>query len=303
MSYSCMLIIGLTDEDDSAYDSDTSLKFTCHSGCTKSCTAITYITDMACPDPTKDFPSYCVCGQPYELCSMDAALKKRTHKIMQDYVELVADTFQRLKDIIAFKDVQLHVQRLVTYTRIYENVQLCPLTTQPCCIEDATDYEKLEKVICQNYCSWFNYAMLKELRKKFLFADTSEDAALKCYEERYSSYCKRRCFESPLTLHPRPSSPHMKSLVFKIDEMFGSYTLEKVHEITATVASIIKCPKYAIYVKSVKEGCVEVFCYVLPQYAAIGHLKDDQISQLQHHKIISLKIEDQELLNVSLHAL
>ena len=228
----------------------------------------------------------------YDKILLKHMLKEGTDKIMRAYVELVDDTFRRLIDI-PFKDVQLYVAQL-----LYKNVQLCPLMTQPCCIEDATDYEKLEKAICQNYCSWFNYAMLKELRKKFLFADTSEDAALKCYEERYSSYCKRRCFESPQKLHPQPISPYYKSLVFKIDEMLGSYTLEKVREITATVASIIKCPEYAVYVKSVKEGCVvsEVFCYVLPQYAPIGHLKDDQISQLRSHKITSLRIEDQEFL-------
>ena len=217
------------------------------------------------------------------------------------FVRFVADTFQRLmQSKVHFSDVRQHIKRLVRFGMYVEPVQTpnSKLTT-PCCIKDTTNYEELEDILCQNYCSWFNYDVLKEIREKFLFDDANEDDALKCYEDEFFSYCKRRCFESPLKLHPEPDSPHMKSLVFKIDEHFESCTLEKVDHMTTTVARIVNIPHYAIYVKSVREGCIEVSCYVLPQYAEIHQLDEKQMSELRTHKITSFKIENREILSVS----
>ena len=214
-------------------------------------------------------------------------------KWMSDcFVDLVADTFRKLaQGKVRFKDVRQHVKRLVRFGIYVE--------TMKGRIKDVTNYEELEDVLCEKYCSWFNYGVLKVIREKFLFKDARKDVALRSYEDKFTSYCKRRCFESPLKFHPEPDSRHMKSLVFKIDEQFESCTPEKVHHMTATVADIVNIPHYAIYVRSVKEGCIKVSCYVLPQYAAIRQLEKQQISELRRHKIISFRLEDEELLIVS----
>ena len=170
-----------------------------------------------------------------------------------------------------------------------------PVTTY---IAETTTLEQLEDVLMQYY-SWFNFALLKDLRQNFLFPEGTDDPLQK-YETKFFQYCRRRCFESPLPLHRRPISVNLTSLVFKVDKIFGDYKLIDVQQITEIVADVINSPKHAIYVKSVKDGCVEVSCYILPQFQ-LRQLSDLQISQLKENDIFSFKMDDKELMPVSAH--
>ena len=275
------------------------LEFRCLKDCSRSCTATEYVSDVDHPHPSSSFPWLSVNGESYESFMLENSLIEQTERLTRAFMELRKDTFDSFqRKGIKFEDVRRHIKRLVG-TGNYENI--VPVSTSPAtsCISSTTDYDELEDVLFQKYCSWFNYAIVKEIREEFKFADENkEDVALKDYEDKFLSYCKRRCFESPQKFHPEPICASLKPLVFKIEEKFGEYTLNQVRKMTTTVASVIKCPEYAIYVKSVEEGCVEVSCHIL-SFAAIDHLSQHQISQLQEHKIFSFKIDDWELMPVS----
>ena len=270
------------------------LTFRCRSDCSN-CTFNHYIQQVECP---KNFPWLKVEGEgedSYESGQLKWLLNEQTKAVSIAFVNLQEDTFQNLSKM-AFKDVRRHIKRLVS-TGNYNDSILCCSSSTTSCIRETKDYEELEDVLCQNFCSWFNYAIIKEIRKKYLFQDTNLDSALQIYEEKFSHYCRRRCFESPESFHPKPVSTNMKSLVFKIDKDFHECTLDQIPKIRNTVASVINCPEYAVYVKSVKEGCVEVYCYILPQ-VALSHLNQEQISQLKKSGIFSFKIEGRELMEV-----
>ena len=242
------------------------------------------------------FHSLCLPKSSYEELQLDLTLSKQSEVILEKFADVAVNTFEELSKI-AFEDAQRYTNHLVS-TGIYDSAVFShePITN---CISETTSHKELEKELMENYYSWFNFAMIKNLRKKFLFRD-KDDKLMQSYEDEFSQYCRRRCFESPLSFHPRPVSTNLKSLVFKTDANYGKYTLLQARKITVTVASIINSPDHAIYVESVKEGCVEVSCYILPQFV-LKHLNDLQISQLKENNIFSFKIEDKELMPVSAH--
>ena len=254
------------------------LTYRCASGESCTCTVFNH-PHRKC----SGFPFLEVHGESYEATQLDYFLKEQTENIKFGFADLREDTFQELKISVPFDNVQQHIKRLTE-------------SKPDGCVGKSSNFRELEDSLCQNYCSWFNYKIIKEIRKKYLFPN-SQDKVLECYEEKLSIYCKRRCFESSQSFHPKPVSQNMKTLVFKVEKSFHEYTLEQVNKITHKVASVINCPEYAIYVRSLREGCVEVSCYILSQ-AALSHLNQDQISQLRYHDIVSLKIEGIELTEV-----
>ena len=272
------------------------LIFECGCG---SCTIHDYIQHKPCPKPTKEFPFLDVQGVSFEADMVKFSLIKQTQDIRKAFADFREDTFKQLSRKCAYSDVRRYVQRLVhpenhEYPYLRDKAHRGDKS-----VKNANDYEQLEDVLCDNYCSWFNYYILKELRSKFLTEDSEIDEGLQKYEEKFSSYCNHRCFESPQYFHPKPVNEEMKTLVFKVEQNFHEFTQNQVHHIKGIVASVINCPRYAVYVKSVQEGCVEVSCYILQQFAVINHLSQDQISTLKDVNIVSLKISDKELIPVS----
>jgi hypothetical protein len=290
-------------QTDPSCDTDTQselskLNFEFECGC-GNCTIHDYIQHKACPKPRKEFPFLDVQGASYEADSVKFSLHKQTQEIRKAFAEFREDTFKRLSSKCTYRDVQRYVQRLV-----YPENQEYPYLRDKAhrgdnSVKNANDYEQLEDVLCDNYCSWFNYDILKELRSKLLIEDSEIDEGLQKYEEKFSSYCNHRCFESPQYFHPKPVNEEMKTLVFKVEQNFHEFTQNQVHHIKGIVASVINFPGYAVYVKSVQEGCVEVSCYILQQFATNICLNQNQISTLKDIDIVSLKIDDKELIPVS----
>ena len=253
------------------------------------------MNDCECPNPTKDgYPYLSLPSNSYEALQLETKLSKQSEIISKEFADVAYDTFQRLSKI-AFDDVQRYTKHVVS-TGNYKK-EVSGLQADTSCIAATSSHKQLEDLLMQNYYSWFNFSVIKDLRKKFLFP-VENDEVLQSYMGKLSLYCKRRCFESPLSFHPRPVSANLRSLIFKVDSMFGDYKLLDVQKIYTIVADVIKSPKHAIYVKSVNEGCVEVSCYILPQFE-VDHLSEVQISQLKDHNIFSFKMEDKELMPVS----
>lgn len=257
--------------------SDGSLTFECD--CSDSCTIDKYERHKE-PPKSKKSPKLNVQGVSYEASILEHKLAKETKAIKVAFAELRENTFRKLSKSCRLRDVLQHVKRLI-------DIRDCNVKT----------YEDLEDILCPCYCSWFNYDILKQIRRKFLYSTGKFDKALHKYDELFFSYCNRRCFESEGTFHPKPSSDSMTSLVFKIDKRFDDYLLTDVLKIRNTVIDVINCPEYAIYVMSVQEGCVEVSCCIL-SWAAVSHLNQNQISRLRECDIISFKVEDIDLMEV-----
>ena len=265
-------------------------------GCGK-CTIHDYLKNVTCPNPIREFPHLEIEGDSYEVCRLEQTLSKQTQDIGIEFTGLLMNTFDMLKSRnIQFRDVQQHVKRLISpaaYGQQFQiNSNICGIT-----VAKATDYMQLEDALLDGYCSWFNFGIITEIRRRFLRPDPENDKPLVTYKEKFSSYCNRRCFESPKTFHPLPLSGS-KSLVFKVEKNFRKFTLNQVQHITETVAAIIDCPQYAVYVTSVQEGCVEVVGWMLSSMT-VTSLTQNQINQLKRQCILSLNLESIQLIPVS----
>ena len=271
-------------DDESGYESNRSRNGTVSiRNCTKSA------------DHRKSFTKLKLKKGSHELLQFEHSLMEESEGMSVAFADLLDDTFRNLKKTVPFEDVRWHSKRLVE-TGNYNDSIFCCSSLTALSIRDTEDYEQLEDVLVKNYCSWFNYNIIKEIRKKYLFQNSDLDRALHKYEEKFADYCEHRCYEVSKPFNPKPVA-NMKSLIFKMDKKFADCTLEQIHKISYRVAGVLNCPEYAIYVKSVKEGCVRVSCYILP-HVAVSQLNREQMEQLKQNDIFSFKIEGVELMKV-----
>lgn len=214
-------------------------------GCGK-CTIHEYLKDETCQNPIREFPHLDIQGDSYEAQCLEQTLTDQTHEIGLEFAGLLRDTFDRLTQLSdqTFHHVQQHIKRLISPATYGHMFIMSDQKGDIITIATANDYMQLEDALLKSYCSWFNFGIITEIRKAFLFSDTDNDQAFSRYECKFSAYCKRRCFESPKTFHPIPQG--RKTLVFKIDKDFQNFTLKEVQHIKKMVVTIIDCPQYAV---------------------------------------------------------
>ena len=227
-------------------------------------------------------------GEGYET-DIEIYLEEQTDMMRESFASLMLDTKKRLRESITttFSDIQGYVKLLVAGKIGYDM------------IKNANDLCELQDALIETCCSWFNHGIIAKIRKAFLHKNDN-DYLIEKYTQDFEEYCKRRCFESPITLHPEIDSSKetgTQSLVFKVEQDFHTSTLTDILQVKRAVAKILGCPPHAINVCTVKEGCVEVHCCLLP-IAVISSLTIKQVINLKQQGIISVKVEGEELLPV-----
>ena len=253
------------------------------------CTIHDHFGGKECKKHTKKYPYLEVRGEPYET-DIEIYLEEDTEKMRYNFAVLMQNTRKQLQEGVAvpYSDVQGYVKLLVAGKAEYDT------------IKNAKDFFELQDALIETCCSWFNHGIIVEIRKAFLHMNPS-DSVLDKYTNDFDAYCKRRCFESPVALHPESTESTestSQALVFKIEKDFYTSTLTDILQVKKAVAKILGCPPHSINVCSVKEGCIEVHCHVLP-VAVINHLSNEQVTQLSKLNVISFKLEGEELLAVS----
>ena len=262
------------------------LRFKCAGG---ECTIHDHFEGKKCDNHSKRYPYLEVRGEPYET-DIEIYLEEQSDKMRDSFANLMYDTIKQLQESVSvpFSDIRGYVKLLAAGKAGYDR------------IKNAEDLHELQDALIETCCSWFNHGIIAKLRKAFLHKN-SDDQILKEYTADFEIYCKRRCFESPADLHPEIDSSSnmiMKALVFKVEQDFHTSTLTDILLVKRAVAKILGCPPHAINVCSVKEGCTEVHCQVLP-IADISRISDQQLAQLSQQDIISFKVEGVELMRVS----
>lgn len=257
------------------------------------CTIQDHFEGKKCSQHSKQYPYLDFRGEQYEM-DIQIYLEEQTDKMRYSFATLMQDTRKHLQELLVttpYSDIQGYVKLLVAGKAGYER------------IKNAKDLFELQDALIETCCSWFNHAIIGKIRKAFLHKN-SPDQIMEEYLQEFEQYCKRRCFESPTVLHPETESseePEIQALVFKVELDFHSSTLTDILQVKRAVAKILGCPPHAINVCMVKEGCIEVQCYVLP-IAAIRYLSDKQVTELQRLNISSFIVDTKDLLQVSRNA-
>lgn len=137
----------------------------------------------------------------------------------------------------------------------------------------------------RGYYSWFNYQLIELLINAFCMKDEDMMYRLKVYKSRMEEYCKHRLCRVPAIGFGK-GMKRSKQFSFKIDEEWNKIRINQITVATAIIAKTLKLKRVALYLRTVRNGCVEL-TYDIPvrEMAAILPVSMDTLYMLQKHKI------------------
>ena len=267
------------------------LRFECTCG---ECTVYNHFKGKKCSKHTNRYPYLEVQGEPYES-DIEIYLVEQTETMRDSFVNLMQDTRMQLQvsATISYGEIQAYVKLLVAGKAEYDK------------IKNTKNLLELQDGLIETCCSWFNHGIIAKIRKNFLHKNAC-DTILEKYTQDFDIYCKRRCFEAPTALHLETESSTAESksqaLVFKVEKDFYTTTLTDILQVKRAVAKILRREPHTINVCAVKEGCIEVYCQILPA-GAIRSISIQQVAELKQLGITLFKLDGKELMPVSKHVL
>ena len=226
------------------------------------------------------------------------ALNKETRKIHSKFCSLLTNTIINLEKQEQY-DLTQYVQKLLTpqgsyFSQIYrspsEQILLC----------DAISFNDLIEFLQNNFCSWFNYSLISEIRKENLFP-YEDNEALHKYERLFQQYVNRRCFLFVDDFGPEPSHIESVEITCKVDVDFHTITYDQIQELKLV---FIECweqelPHQVLNLKHVREGCTELVFRVPACFSHLySQLSPKQMQHLKENAFIEVKIGQQVLLKV-----
>ena len=231
---------------------------------------------------------------PYSQFEM--ALQKETGKVHEKFCSLLRRTFRKLEteDKHDLEDVKGYIQSLLTPPGnvIYNHIDKLPLGS---ILHKIASFNELRQFLQDNFCSWYNHAIISALRREFLFPETDQDISK--YKKLFKQYVERCCFLYLEDLGPQPKEMEIVLVTCKIDVDFDVMTqaeIEKLkYEFTECVTEI---HDHHLMLKSVKEGCTELVFRAPMWTMNISALTKSQIRCLRKNGFIEISIDDRKLL-------
>ncbi len=235
-----------------------------------------------CPNP-KTFP-FPVSGE-VEL------LHKKFRSLVIDTINAIQLRFE-LCDLIS------------TLQRFLKNKwYFSPVCTQDEAVDRLGSLQSFDDVVLyllnQQYCSWFDYELIEDLRNEFLFTKNSSkhDSVLSDYKANFKIYASRRCFTTKNTgQHDKPIKE--VEVICKTDLHYDQLSCELIKHLKHFFTNILGASKYSLCFKQAREGCIELIFIAPPYFGKIHQLSKYQKSQLKAHGFLKVIIMEQNLLEV-----
>ncbi len=138
----------------------------------------------------------------------------------------------------------------------------------------------------RGYYSWFNYQLIELLINAFCMKDEDVMYRSKVYKSKMEEYCKHRLCRVPAANGFGKGMKGSKQFSFKIDQEWNKIRINQITFATAFIAKTLKLKRVALYLRTTRNGCVEL-TYDIPVrvMAAILPVSIDTLSMLQKHKI------------------
>ena len=155
--------------------------------------------------------------------------------------------------------------------------------------------DEVSKILLKafHYCSLFNFQIVKDIIDHLGTNDDKERLAK--YEASFKEYCKRRLCEVPNEVLNPGGSGEEKELCVKTDKIFD-VPLEDVCIIQSEISKILERP---IYLKNMKEGCVELVFYLIHELDEIFPLSKKQMNFLESIGVLRMYDEHNEYFSLS----
>ena len=137
------------------------------------------------------------------------------------------------------------------------------------------------------YCSWFNHLLVENIIETFCDDDERLLRKWERFKESFAKYCESRLCQCPLDQFGE-DHPHADTtpVVMKIDNKWKTVKVAQLEVIRDTVAQILNIKLHNLYLRAVKNGCIELTFYI-PNFIATGSLppSTEQITALQNEGV------------------
>ncbi len=224
----------------------------------------------------------------------ESDLENKTEKMKHKFAVLVTSVSMALKrEGVTTNDLTFHLRELrsVRSDHIEAN-QVCYFGNafmQQIEEECENDVGKVLPAIQKCY-SWINVALIESIIDAFLNNDEGIQALWASYQSHYKEYCTERVCKIPMPLNGSRFLPRLlqksTTIAFKIDCEWDNIRLDRLNSIRASIQRLLDLQPYTLYLRSVKQGCVELV-FEVPQHVAdvIFPPTEEQLLALEEHHI------------------
>ena len=267
------------------------LRFEC--GCDQ-CSVYDYICGKICHNqkelPFPKLEASQVSSDDIEF--IEEELIERTRSIYRDFCTLLFDTFKDLEGNTKITELTSFLKAVL---KPDWNSQYGRSASKSMDIFETIKFSDLPEYLIDNYyCSWFDYDLIKRLRKRYLFPSAAdEDQALSHYKECLRCYVSQRCF---VHIDAVPLLKNRTEVKCKIDSQYDKLSRKLIKHLKHVFTKIIGASKYSLVFIKAKRGCTELTFGAPPYFSEISKLSKYQLSHLKAHGFIQVTINGRILL-------
>ena len=268
------------------------LQFEC--GC-EQCSVYDYISGKICPNPKHlPYPKLEVSQfPPEEVEFIEEELRDRTRSIHLKFCSLVSDTFIEMNRNVDHIELMSHLRICLESNWISPYAHSASKNLKV--LEDVNFFDLPKHLMDSCYCSWFDFELIKHLRRRYLFPSLSDiDEALRDYKESLRCYVNQRCFIYFHNTGPLPKK--CVEVICKVDLQYGELSRKLIKHLKHVFTKIIGASKYHLVFMRAKKGCTELTFGAPPYFSEITTLSKYQVSQLKDHGFIQVTINKRNLL-------
>ena len=222
----------------------------------------------------------------------ESSLASATRKLKLEFAKLLTSVRLSLQKLeVSSESVLSHLKTLEALDADFGTVYTSKSETFDTTLSKAIEsLEALFPAIAP-YCSWFNHLLVENIIETFCTSDAQLSVKWKAFREEFASYCEARLCECPLDEFGE-DHPHgaVTPVVMKIDSKWKVVKVAQLEVIRDTVAQILNIKPYNLYLRSVKNGCIEL-TFHLPNFVATKCLppSSEQIAALHNVGVIYIQ--------------
>lgn len=143
------------------------------------------------------------------------------------------------------------------------------------------------------YCSWFNHLLVENIIETFCEDDEKILQKWEAFKQKFAKYCEGRLCKCPQDQFGEDSlQAGTTSVVMKIDCHWKTVKVKQLAIVRDTVSQFLAIKPYNLYLRAVKNGCVELLFYV-PTFVAVKFIPPsaEQVLALQNACVIQLQCD------------
>ena len=225
----------------------------------------------------------------------DFSLASATNKLKQEFSTLFTKVRLSLQKLqVSPESVLSHLKSVEALGPTFETVCLSARSESfgKAISRPLQSHEDLFPAIAP-YCSWFNHLLVENLIETFCEDDEKILQKWEAFKQRFAKYCEARVHQCPLDEF---GEDHLEadttSVVMKIDCHWKTVKINQLEVIRDKISELLDVKPYHLYLRAVKNGCVELL-FRVPTFVAVKFIPPsaEQVIALQKVCVIQLRCD------------